>query len=51
MIDSMGVSEKVRRSGRVVAVQPRKRFMRSFHEKVSKLQTKWSAPLRLDRCG
>ena len=40
MIDLMGVSEKVRRSGRVVAVQPRKRFMRSFHEKVSKSQTK-----------
>lgn len=40
MIDLMGVSEKVLRSDRVVAVQPRKRFMRSFHEKVSKSPTK-----------
>lgn len=29
VIDLMGVSEKVLRSDRVVAVQPRKRFMRS----------------------
>lgn len=40
MIDSMGASEKVPRSGRVVAVQPRLRFVCSFEEKVSKSQTK-----------
>jgi hypothetical protein len=33
MIDSMGVSEKVPRSGRVVAVQPRIRLIRSFDER------------------
>jgi len=40
MVGSMSSAEKEAWSGRVVAVQPRKRFMRSFHEKVSKSPTK-----------